>query len=64
MFNRWKYDQGLRKYKFLLVIIICSVPIISVHTVKRIITRRSLGSKLDTNARTWTCNYSELAILQ
>ena len=37
--------------KFLLVTIICSVMILSVLTVKIMITRRSLGSKLNTYVR-------------
>ena len=50
---------GVFESKFLLVTIICSVPILNVLTVKIIITRRSLGYKLNTNSRTRTCNYSE-----
>ena len=48
--------------KFLLVTIICSVPILSVLPVKIIIIRRSLGYKFNTNVRTRTCNYSEFLI--
>ena len=35
---------GVFESKFLLVTVICSVPILSVLTVKIIITRRALGS--------------------
>ena len=51
---------GVFESKFLLVTIICSVPLLSVFTVKIMITRRSLGSKLNTNVRTRSCNYLEL----
>ena len=50
------------KSKFLLVTIICSIPILSVLTVRIMITRRSLGSKLNTNVRTRPCNYSEFTL--
>ena len=50
---------GVFESKFLLVTIICSVPILSVVTVKIMIIRRSLGSKLNINVCTRTCNYSE-----
>ena len=43
---------GVVESKFLLVTIICSITTLSVHTVKSIIKRRSLGSKLNTNALT------------
>ena len=43
---------GVVESKFLLVTIICSVPIMSILTVKIMITRRSLGSKHNTDVRT------------
>ena len=43
---------GVFESKFLQVTIICSVPTLSVLTVKIMITRRSLESKLNTNVRT------------
>ena len=57
-----RYMIGVFESKFLLVTIICSVPILSVLTVKIMNARRSLGYKLNNNVRTRTCNYSEFSI--
>ena len=59
LFSECRNMIGVFESKFLLVTIICSVPILSVLTVKIMSTRCSLGSKLNTNVRTRTCNYSE-----
>ena len=53
---------GVFESNFLLVTIICSVPILSVLTVKIMTTICSLRYKVYINARTRTCNYSEFSI--